>query len=152
MEQKQKQFWTIVAVAAVVAVVSSFLTSAVTGNIFFGPNAQAGTDPTGSGGGGGPALVKAHSCDADQVCEMNRAVASAFDTINMSARTLNVENMVNIKENLEVAGHIETESFEANGLLEATRVVIDDLAGGNSTAYVCVDINGVLFRDFRPCV
>ena len=110
--------------------------------------------------------IRAHSCDADSVCETNSLKAIWIDAGKGAFRDL-----VTV-ENSERRGRVRTDSLEAIWInaagkgsfrdLEAIWIdagkgsFTDSLRGeylsGNGTAYVCVDGNGRLFRSQIPCV
>lgn len=106
-----KQIWAIMIVSLIVAVITSVVTVNLMTSPFFSPKNSIAN-----------AYVKAHSCDADEVCEVNEVVISSG------------QQTLEIGQNLEVNGSLYKNYIATNdrsltlipnvdGLFGTTRVI-----------------------------
>ena len=161
-----KQFWTIVAVAIIAAVVSSFVTASMTGRAT------------------STSLAKANSCDADIVCETrgltSTALAKLSGGLDVQHGDTQIEGVLRSLSDVELGRYGNTNpvvvinrtsdytkrnfivSNDANitgslfvegGTEIKNKLTLSGLSTKNVTnAYVCVDYRGTLFRSSKPCV
>jgi hypothetical protein len=106
MEQKQKQLWMTVGVAAVVAIVSSFLTMAVMGPIAFSPDKDEDRRR----------YVSANDCAADEVCETNEILTRAVFMRNGVGQLVGVMSSTG----LQVGNHLSISSFDNRSIWFST--------------------------------
>lgn len=127
-----KQIWLIILVALVVAVISSIITANITGNIIKVQPTINGTDIyTKSEIDNKLSYIRAHSCDADGLCEVTSTLYSRNNTLTLTSPLSNVF----------VRGFLTVSSLANSG----------NLTNQTGNAYICADRNGKLFRTISKC-
>ena len=157
-KMESKQIW----MTAVVALVVSLVT-ALTVNVAPGLSPRAGSTA--------PLTVRANSCDADGVCEMNTLIATEDFRFKDDGRfnlgftsdghILVKKNAYITSDELSAYDHIPPD-LSGNLYVEKDIIVGNDLVvwdgigalsmAGNGTAYVCLSSLGTFFRSQTPCV
>ncbi|MBI5803868.1 hypothetical protein HY450_01350 [Candidatus Pacearchaeota archaeon] len=156
-----KQIWMTIIVALVVAAVTSLVTGAIAKDVLLAPY-------TTTIGQGGP--IKANSCDADNICEVNQVSGQVGFFDSVEANDLDVNGATHLKDTLRVekdsqmigmlsvSGPIvasiidASEEVDIDGDLEVSNVATFHSLNGNGTGYACLDSAGNLFRKQTPCV
>ena len=143
-----KTLLAVVVTALIVAVLTSLITVKLTGNIIYTPNYVAQNQTaiyTKAEVDSKFANVRANSCNADSICEVNNlTVSSNIITKNLTVSVLG-------------ADHINSTSIKLLGDANAEYIFVKKgisakFLAGSGDGYVCVNRYGDLYRKSTPCI
>lgn len=157
MKEKKINLWIIAGVALVVAVLSSIITASITGNVIKVEKGKLGTDIyTKLEVDEKLSLIRAHTCDADEICEMRGKISSENPiSIYSKAGSVKVTGDLSLKNEgsgTEISFVPSSDSLKINA--QTTRFegsVASNSLTGIGTAYACLNDKGVLVRKSTPC-
>lgn len=139
MANNNKQIWMTILIAAVVGILSSAITvSIISKNVLLGPQESL-------------KVIRANSCDADGLCEINNFTAMSGEVENLGVlqklSTNDIESGADINIFSAHGGII------LNGYSDGVTIVgLRNIMNNTNVAFVCADVSGKLFRKSTPCI
>lgn len=157
MKEKKINFWIIVGIALVAAVLSSVITASITGNVIKIEKQKLGTDIyTKLEVDEKFSLIRAHTCDGDEICEMRGKISSENPiSIYSKAGIVKVTGDLTLKNEgsgAEISLIPSGNELKINA--QTTRFegyVASNSLTGIGTAYACLNEKGVFVRKSTPC-